>query len=124
MRRLLNNKMMLVCCTFLCFLFLSCNKLVDTEKMKKEIIAELKKQPVVIKGDGSHMYSEPVVIGGEEYLVQHSTLKCTNIRQGAVLKDALYPKDKFKNLFCTVCMDDRLIDNFLESNFPSKPNNK
>lgn len=117
-----NNKY-LISIIALCFLFLSCDKLIDTEKMKREIIVELKKQPVVVKGDGRNLYAEPIVVGDDEYYIQHSTLKCTNIKLGAVHKDVI-KLSKYYNLFCTVCMDDRLIDNFLESNFPSKSNNK
>ena len=119
MRRFLNSNLWIVGCAFLCFLLLSCDKLVNTEKMKKEIIAELKKQPVVVKGDGSVLYAEPIALGDDDYYILHSTLKCTNIKLGAVHKGSL-KRDRYHNLFCTVCMDDRLIDNFLESNFPSK----
>ena len=102
-----------LCGITLCFFGNSCNNNVDTEKIKQEIVEELKKQPTIVKGDGSSYYAEPIVLGEDMYYIQHSTIKCTNIKLGAVKKD-VFMTNKYYNLFCTECMDDRLINHFIE----------
>lgn len=109
----------LVICMALSLSYMSCSNLIDKEKMKQEIITELQKKPVVVKGDGDVYYAEPVVIGTDEYYIHHSTLKCPNIKLGAVNRNVYYT-NQYHNLYCTTCMDDKLIMHFKESFLSSK----
>lgn len=84
------------------------------EEIKKELQVEPKKKPYITKGDGSHFYSEPISIGGESYNIHHSTLACPYIQNG-VQRDC-FKIDYYHNIFCSVCMDNNLIDTFNERN--------
>ena len=61
------------------------------------------------KGDGSHFYVEPIYKNKNfVYWTHHSTLDCPEIKE-AVFRDG-YVYEKEKNLFCSKCMDDSLIN--------------
>lgn len=94
--------------------FFSCNN-VNKEELKKEIISELKssnKQPSAVKGNGRNFYAEPVYLGGSgtyinEIYIQHSTINCPAIRNGA--QRNCYRLGPYNNTFCSWCMNDELI---------------
>lgn len=104
--------------TLVCFCLGSCT---DKDKLKQELKEELKKElkaefqtnQSVKKGDGTYFYNEPVSIGGERNMINHSTLKCPAIK-GGVQRDYRLTAESRKgnNLFCHECMDDKLIDEF------------
>lgn len=100
-----------------CCLIASCNSY--SEKLKEEIINELKQSEKVQKGYGNYYYNEQISIGGEGYYIHHSTLECPAIK-GGVKRNFTYTNSEDKNLFCPKCMDDALIDHFNKNFFPEK----
>lgn len=98
------------------------NKQQIKAEIKKEIIQELEKERTVVKGDGYHFYNEQILIGSDGYYIHHSTLDCPVI-YGGVKRDFTYTNAEHRNLFCSKCMDDDLINKF-NNQFFSKNKNK
>lgn len=96
------------------FLFAACT---NKEELKREIKEELKQEmiesiPKIKKGDGSWFYNEQVCIGSDGgYYIHHSTLNCPAIKNG-VQRGFTYTSRQDRNLFCSKCMDDKLINIF------------
>lgn len=107
------------CLLFLmsCLILTACNSY--KEKIKEEILDELKSEEVVQKGQGFYFYNEQISIGGEGYYIHHSTLECPAIK-GGVKRNFTYTRAEDRNLFCSKCMDDALIDHFNKSFFSEK----
>ena len=89
------------------------------KELKKEIIAELDSSNTKpqFKGDGSNFYPELKGTGANEIYIQHSTLKCPAIRNG--VQKNCYKLNAYNNTFCTVCMDDSLIEAWNNRFFPN-----
>lgn len=100
-------------------IFCSC---VDNQHLKEDIKQELVNEIDTVqhpqKGDGSYFYNEPIKVGSEDMFIHHSTLSCPKIQKG-VLRNC-YKLDYYFNIFCPVCMDDKLIDDWTKLNFPKK----
>lgn len=88
----------------------------NKDELKKEIKEEVKKELSVSKfkkGDGSYFYNEPMSTAGMLYYINHSTLQCTAIKNGVQRDYRLTAKEaRGRNLFCSKCMDDKLIEKF------------
>lgn len=103
-----------------CGLLMACNN-VDKEQLKQEIIKELQEnKPLCQKGNGWNFYNEQVCIGEDGgYYIHHSTLECPAIQSG-VQRNFVYTNREDRNLFCSKCMDDVLINTFNETYFSKK----
>lgn len=106
---------------FSCCIITACNSYTEKikEEIKEEIINELKSSEEVQKGYGNYFYNEQVSIGGEGYYIHHSTLECPAIK-GGVKRNFTYTNSEDRNLFCSKCMDDALIEHFNKSFFSEK----
>lgn len=71
----------------------------------------------IVLGDGSVFYNEVVSIGGTDFFVHHSTLKCPAIKNG--VQRNCYKLNGYNNIFCSCCMNDYLITTFNNRFFPN-----
>ena len=97
-----------------CTVVTACNSY--TENIKQDILTELTESFEVEKGDGKYFYNEPISIGGEDYFKHHSTLECPHIKNG--VQRNCHRTDPYENLFCSHCMDDKLISLWNKEAFP------
>ena len=104
------------------FLLMTICTLVACNNMNKEEQESSNNHPTVKKGDGSNFYAEPVYLGSngtfiDEIYIQHSTINCPAIRNGA--QRNCYKLDPYYNTFCSLCMNDELISIWNTNNFPN-----
>jgi len=96
---------------------------VDKEQLKleikQELMAELDTTQQITKGDGTVFYNEPIKVGTDAMYIHHSTLNCPKIQKG-VLRNCFYSSDFYSNTFCSYCMDDELINEWIKWFFPKK----
>lgn len=94
-------------------LFAACT---NKDDIKKELKEEIKKElsaPKFKKGDGTYFYNEPMSTASMLFYINHSTLQCPAIKNGVQRDYRLTAKEaRGRNLFCSKCMDDKLIDTF------------